>query len=133
MIIPAKLVPADVAVEINTYEQLRELDSNSNQLKSDAIETASKALNTTPEAITRITVLKRDDKPFFPFNCNGRKYIMRIPGEGTDKLINRKQEANVYQKSTTNTFVTISYILTLKMDIRSLNLLKTPEYAIHLI
>ena len=58
----------DVAVEINTYEQLRELDSNSNQLKSDAIETAAKALNTPPEAITRITVLKKgDDQPFFPF------------------------------------------------------------------
>lgn len=99
MIIPAKLVPADVAVEINTYEQLRELDSNSNQLKSDAIETASKALNTTPEAITRITVLKRGmTNRSFLFNCNGHKYIMRIPGEGTDKLINRKQEANVYQK-----------------------------------
>ena len=100
MIIPAKLVPADVAVEINTYEQLRELDSNSNQLKSDAIETASKALNTTPEAITRITVLKRGmTNRSFLFNCNGHKYIMRIPGEGTDKLINRKQEANVYQKN----------------------------------
>lgn len=99
MIIPAKLVPADAAVEINTYEQLRELDSNSNQLKSDAIETASKALNTTPGAITRITVLKKGmTNRSFLFNCNGRKYIMRIPGEGTDKLINRKQEANVYQK-----------------------------------
>lgn len=99
MIIPAKLVPADAAVEINTYEQLRELDSNSNQLKSDAIETASKALNTTPGAITRITVLKKGmTNRSFLFNCNDRKYIMRIPGEGTDKLINRKQEANVYQK-----------------------------------
>lgn len=99
MIIPAKLVPADTAVEINTYEQLRELDSNSNQLKSDAIETAAKALNTTPGAITRITVLKKGmTNRSFLFNCNGRKYIMRIPGEGTDKLINRKQEANVYQK-----------------------------------
>lgn len=99
MIIPAKLVPADAAVEINTYEQLRELDSNSNQLKSDAIETASKALNTTPGAITRITELKKGmTNRSFLFNCNDRKYIMRIPGEGTDKLINRKQEANVYQK-----------------------------------
>lgn len=99
MIIPAKLVPADAAVEINTYEQLRELDGNSNQLKSDAIETAAKALNTTPGAITRITVLKKGmTNRSFLFNCNDHKYIMRIPGEGTDKLINRQQEANVYEK-----------------------------------
>lgn len=32
----------------------------------------------------------------FYFQCRGKKYIMRIPGEGTDKLINRKEEASVY-------------------------------------
>lgn len=34
----------------------------------------------------------------FLFECKGKKYIMRIPGEGTDKLINRSEEAEVYQK-----------------------------------
>lgn len=33
----------------------------------------------------------------FLFRCGGRKYIMRIPGEGTDKLINRREEAEVYE------------------------------------
>lgn len=98
MILPAKVVPSTVAVEINTYEQLRELDSNSNQLKSDAIETAAKALNTPPEAITKISVLKKGmTNRSFLFNYKDSKYIMRIPGEGTDQLINRKQEAHVYQ------------------------------------
>lgn len=32
----------------------------------------------------------------FVFEVNSCKYIMRIPGEGTDLLINRKNEANVY-------------------------------------
>lgn len=32
----------------------------------------------------------------FSFVVNGKKYIMRIPGEGTEKLINRRQEAEVY-------------------------------------
>ena len=32
----------------------------------------------------------------FLFEANGKKYIMRIPGEGTDKLINRREEAEVY-------------------------------------
>ena len=33
----------------------------------------------------------------FLFTCRNTKYIMRIPGEGTDQLINRKEEAQVYQ------------------------------------
>ena len=98
MILAAKEVSAADYVEINTYEQLRELDSNSNQLKSDAIETAAKALNTLPEAITNISVLKKGmTNRSFLFNCSGRKYIMRIPGEGTGQLINRKEEATIYQ------------------------------------
>ena len=33
----------------------------------------------------------------FLFDCNGTKHIMRIPGEGTDQLINRREDAQVYQ------------------------------------
>ena len=32
----------------------------------------------------------------FLFTCRGKQYIMRIPGEGTDRLIDRRQEAAVY-------------------------------------
>ena len=39
MILQAKIVSASDFVEINTYEQLRELDSGSNHLQSDAIHT----------------------------------------------------------------------------------------------
>ena len=48
--------------------------------------------------ITDITVLKKGmTNRSFQFTCKGEKYIMRIPGEGTDRLINRCQEAAVYQ------------------------------------
>ena len=33
----------------------------------------------------------------FLFTCKGEKYILRIPGEGTENLINRRQEAEVYE------------------------------------
>lgn len=33
----------------------------------------------------------------FLFTSGDSRYIIRIPGEGTDKLINRKQEADVYK------------------------------------
>lgn len=95
----ARVVSGDDAVEINTYEQLRELDSGSVQLNTDAITTIAKAMDVKPEQITDITVLKKGmTNRSFLFTCKGKKYIMRIPGEGTDQLINRREEAAVYQK-----------------------------------
>ena len=44
MIVQARVVRSTDVVEINTYEQLRDLDSDSNHLKSDAIHTIASAL-----------------------------------------------------------------------------------------
>ena len=97
MIVPARVVHAADIVEINTYEQLRELDEDSNHLKSDAITIISDALGAKSSEIVDITVLKKGmTNRSFLFTCKGKKYIMRIPGEGTDQLINRKEEAQVY-------------------------------------
>lgn len=95
--ISPKVVHSSDYVEINTYEQLRELDEHSDQLKSDAITTICKALDTNIDEITDITVLKKGmTNRSFLFSCKGSRYIMRIPGEGTDMLINRREEAEVY-------------------------------------
>ena len=97
MIVRARVVHSSEVVEINTYEQLRDLDANSNQLKSDAIDTIRTVLNCDEEDITDIEVLKKGmTNRSFSFITDGAKYIMRIPGEGTDQLINRKNEADVY-------------------------------------
>lgn len=98
MYVSAKSVKPEDVVEINTFEQLRDFDSDSNQLKSDAIEVISEALDVPSEEITGITVLKKGmTNRSFLFTANGKKYIMRIPGEGTDQLISRENEAAVYQ------------------------------------
>ena len=98
MVIPARIVPDSNAVEINTYEQLRELDEHSNHLQSDILQIAADALNGKPEDICNITVLKKGmTNRSFLFDYQGIKHIMRIPGEGTDQLINRRNEAAVYQ------------------------------------
>lgn len=98
MIVSAKIASAADAVEINTFEQLRELDSNSNQLKTDAITVIAEALGAAETEIREITVLKKGmTNRSFLFTCRDKKYIMRIPGEGTEQLINREQEAVVYQ------------------------------------
>lgn len=98
MIVTARVVHAADAVEINTYEQLREIDSDSSQLQTDAIQVICQALGARPDEVTNITVLKKGmTNRSFLFSCKDKKYIMRIPGEGTDQLINRRQEAAVYQ------------------------------------
>lgn len=97
MIVAARVVHSADVVEINTYEQLREIDSNSNQLKTDAIQVICQVLEASQDEVTDIIVLKKGmTNRSFLFTCKGKKYIMRIPGEGTDQLINRKQEAAVY-------------------------------------
>ncbi|MCI8824624.1 MAG: NTP transferase domain-containing protein [Lachnospiraceae bacterium] len=97
MIVQARVVHTADVVEINTYEQLRELDSNSNQLKSEAITFITDILETDSSEITDIEALKKGmTNRSFLFNNKKNKYIMRIPGEGTDQLINRRQEAEVY-------------------------------------
>ena len=96
MIVQAKVARSTEAVEINTYEQLREVDAHSNQLRSDAIQIISEVLDCADDEIVDISVLKKGmTNRSFLFSVCGKKYLMRIPGEGTEKLINRKQEAAV--------------------------------------
>ena len=98
MLVKAKVVFASGVVEINTFEQLRELDSASAQLRSDALSVIGKTFNVNVNDIVNINVLKKGmTNRSFLFSCNDKKYIMRIPGEGTDKLINRREEATVYK------------------------------------
>lgn len=98
MIVQARVAHSSDVVEINTYEQLRELDEDSNHLKSDAIDVITNALKVKSLEVIDITVLKKGmTNRSFLFTCKDKKYIMRIPGEGTDQLINRREEAQVYQ------------------------------------
>ncbi len=96
--IPSKVVDSKQFIEINTYEQLREIDGNSANLQTDAISIIQDCFNVKVDEIKNITVLKKGmTNRSFLFECQNQKYIMRIPGEGTDHLINRKEEADVYQ------------------------------------
>ena len=98
MIVPARVVPDTDAVEINTYEQLRDLDRGSSQLRSEVLDVIAQVFDCGTQEITEISVLKKGmTNRSFLFSCRGGKYIMRVPGEGTDKLIDRRQEAAVYE------------------------------------
>ena len=98
MFVHAKVVPSNSVIEINTYEQLRDLDGSSDHLQNGAIAAISFALHASQPEITNISVLKKGmTNRSFRFTCKGQDYIMRIPGEGTEQLINRRQEAKVYE------------------------------------
>ena len=98
MIVNARVVSDDSVKEINTYEQLRDIDAGSDHLKNDAINAITKAFDCRPQDIRDISVLKKGmTNRSFLFSVNGSKYIMRIPGEGTDQLIDRRHEAEVFR------------------------------------
>lgn len=98
MVVSVKIAEAADVYEINTYEQLREADSNSSNLDSDIMDIIAESLHASKKEITDITVLKKGmTNRSFKFSCKGKSYIMRVPGEGTDKMINRSQEYDVYQ------------------------------------
>ncbi|WP_026506356.1 NTP transferase domain-containing protein [Butyrivibrio sp. MC2013] len=98
MMIPARLVAGRDVLEINTYEQLREVDENSDQLQSDALDLIANVFHTDPGQVVDISVLKKGmTNRSFLFTVGSKKYIMRIPGEGTDMLIDRRHEARVFE------------------------------------
>lgn len=59
MYVSAKIVPSRSVYEINTYEQLRELDDTSKQLDSDVIHLISEILACEPNELEEIEVLKK--------------------------------------------------------------------------
>ena len=94
----AYIVSSDSYAEINSYEELRDLDGNSNHLKNDAISAIEKTLQVNVQEINHIHVLKKGmTNRSFIFTCQNHHYIMRIPGTGTKQLINRQHEYDVYQ------------------------------------
>lgn len=64
---------------------------------NEVLEIISNILNVSDKDINNISVLKKGmTNRSILFTCNKQVYIMRIPGEGTSKLINRNQEYDVY-------------------------------------
>ncbi|MEE6646632.1 phosphotransferase [Limosilactobacillus pontis] len=98
-LLKGRLIADDDFNEINSYEQLRDIDFNSIHLQNKAMRVIEKALDTDLRGIKNIRVLKKGmtNRSFF-FEHDGHRYIMRIPGEGTGELINRQEEYDVYQE-----------------------------------
>ena len=94
----AVVVKDSEVIEINTYEELRELDQDSAHLNSEVLEIIADVFHCSLSEINEIEVLKKGmTNRSFLFSAKGEKFIMRVPGEGTSELINRKEEGEVYK------------------------------------
>lgn len=98
MFIYGKIVDTNYVDEINTYEELRNVDDHSTHLNNETLSLIADVFKINVEQIKNIKSLKKGmTNRSFLFEINQDKCIMRIPGEGTDQLINRKEEYEVYQ------------------------------------
>ncbi|HFU3952255.1 TPA: phosphotransferase [Streptococcus suis] len=92
------LISRDSVHQIDSFEDLRRIDDQSVHLHSDIIKLICHVFSISSDEISDIVALKKGmTNRSFLFSCKGEKYIMRIPGEGTDLLIDRQQEAMVYE------------------------------------
>jgi len=80
--------------EFENLEELRLYDPSYNTASNNEImETIATFYNISEDKIQNIAPIKVGmTNRSFTFTYDGKKYIMRMPGEGTDKLINRQQE-----------------------------------------
>ncbi len=94
----ANIIYGMLVMDVNTYEDLRMLDSESKDLSDRRIELISGIFHVRPEEISDIHALSGGmTNRSMHFSCGGREYLMRLPGEGTDKLTSRRQECAVYE------------------------------------
>lgn len=76
---------------LSEYYKSKAMDIN------EAKRIVAEILNVLPDDISNIEVLKKGfTNTSFVFEYKSEKYIMRVPGNGTEKIINRYEEADVY-------------------------------------
>lgn len=84
-------------VEINTFEQLRQTDEESRSLSVRSMQALMDIFDCSMNDVQAVSILKKGmTNRSFLFEIQGQRYIMRLPGEGTEQLISRRQEAEVY-------------------------------------
>lgn len=84
--------------EFDTISDIKEYDSESNGLGSEAIDFVTRALKVDERKIKDISCVKEGmTNHSYRFSIDDVYYIARVPGEGTEKFIDRKNEYEVYK------------------------------------
>ncbi|MEG1901817.1 MAG: phosphotransferase [Clostridium sp.] len=91
--------PEGQVYEFENLEELREFDPKyQNRSDNEAMRLVSQVFHIKESDIRNIRCLKAGmTNQSFLFEVNGAHYICRIPGPGTDRLIDRRQEQDVYR------------------------------------
>lgn len=104
----ANVISGMLVMPVNTYEDLRLLDSDSKHLESRRMALISQLFGVSAGEITEIHPLSSGmTNHLMHFCCQGKEYLMRSPGEGTKKLVSRQKESAVY-KALASTGIDIS-------------------------
>ena len=90
--------PADVIYEFENLEELRKFDKKyENDSGSEAMQLVSRVFGVPESGICKIRCLKAGmTNNSWLFSVGEKSYICRIPGEGTEMLIDRHREKAVY-------------------------------------
>ena len=92
--------PADQVYEFENLEELRLFDPKyQNHSDNAAMQLVAHVFNVKEEAIHNIRCLKSGmTNQSFLFELDGKHYICRIPGPGTEFLINRKERRRLFTR-----------------------------------
>lgn len=91
--------PDGEVYEFENLEELREFDSRyRDHSDNETMALVSKVFQVPESSIRNLRCLKAGmTNQSFLFDVDGKSYICRIPGPGTEKLINRREEAENYR------------------------------------
>jgi len=93
----ARIMLGQSAYAVRSYDDLRELDSESQNLRSKRIKYISRMFEVADDEVTDISGLfKGMTNRHMRFSVGGKPYLLRIPGEGSNEIIDRDKEAAVY-------------------------------------
>lgn len=86
-----------IIFEFDTIKDIKKYDSENEHLGSEAIDFVTRALGVKENELSDIECIKEGmTNHSYKFKLNGITYIARVPGEGTEKFIDRKTEYEVY-------------------------------------
>ncbi|MBR1796731.1 MAG: phosphotransferase [Clostridiales bacterium] len=92
--IELKVYPSDIIFEFDTLDDLRKFDSNYvNHTHTKIMRNIARELDCKESDILNFQAIKEGlTNTSFSFEVNGRKYVYRHPGDGTEAIISRTHE-----------------------------------------
>ena len=88
-----------IIFEFDSLKDIKAFDKDNTEFGSEAITFVSKVFNIKDNEIEDIECIKEGmTNHSYKFAYNGVKYIARVPGDGTDSYIDRKNEYEIFEK-----------------------------------